>query len=233
MNCYFCEHIPEPPGRAVLDGSESRHAAASRRQRAGDRVVLVDGRGTRAVAAIVSITRSSTALTVERRDRVAALRPAVVLASALPKGDRLNTMLDMVTQLGIDRWVPLRCERSVVKASASGADRWFRVCVQACKQSHNPWLPKLDEPADPVSFVRRLVRGGAAVWAADPGGETLAPGPEREVALCIGPEGGFSEGEKAEMTGAGARFFRLSGNVLRIETAAVAAVCAVRRREAD
>lgn len=229
MNCYFCASIPEPPGVATLDDFESRHAAAARRQRAGDRVLLIDGRGVRAVGTIESIDRSATEVAVHTREEAASEEPVITLASAIPKGDRFKVLLDMMTQLGVRNFVPLNCERSVVRPDPSSLDRWQRICMQACKQSNNPFLPVLDPPRDPAAFAQRMRREGVAVWAADPVGETMAPQrAHAAAALCIGPEGGFSDGERQGLRGAGVRFVNLGPNILRIETAAVAAVCAVR-----
>lgn len=228
MNCYFCQTIPEFPHRVVLDEFESRHAAGSRRQQVGDRISLIDGKGTRAVAVVERIDRSAVQVRVETRCLSNRPNPEIILGSALPKGERQKIMLDMMTQLGVSEFVPLNCERSVVRPGNTSARRWLRICMEACKQSANPYLPDIRPATSPPNFVRRYARSGVPVYLAEQSGTPVAPsGRVSAVAICVGPEGGFTADERAQMMGAGAREWSLGPNVLRIETAAVAAVCSL------
>ncbi|MFB3088665.1 MAG: 16S rRNA (uracil(1498)-N(3))-methyltransferase [Acidiferrobacterales bacterium] len=67
-------------------------------------------------------------------------QPRIELACALPKGGRQSILLEMATQLGINVFWPLQCERSSVKPGATASRRWQRICVEACKQSRQGWL---------------------------------------------------------------------------------------------
>jgi 16S rRNA (uracil1498-N3)-methyltransferase len=209
----------------VLDEVESRHAAAARRQKVGDHVLLIDGQGRRAQAVIVSMTRTAVEVRVELVSRMHRQRPEIILACAVAKGDRQKVLLDMATQLGIDEYVPLHCERSVVRPAAHHVGRWSRVCVEACKQSHNPFLPRIGTAASPESFARRMKHDNVTLFVADTAGHSMGPATQLvTVAICIGPEGGFRNFEKTQLVEAGAHLFSLGRNILRIETAAVAAV---------
>ena len=228
MNCYFCDSRPEPPGAVTLDPAESQHAASARRQQVGDCLLLIDGDGTRGEATITSISRRSVALRIESRVRVAKPKPELTVAAALPKGERQKVMLDMATQLGVDTFVPLHCAHSTVKPNAATTERWLRVCKAACKQSNNPFLPSIATAETPVGFVRSMRRLGVPVWVADRSGEPFGRAHDR-IGLCVGPEGGFSEEEADSMLQAGARFVCLAPNIVRVETAVVAAVSLVRQ----
>ena len=230
MNCYFCENMEKAHARITLDEHESRHAIMSRRQQVGDEVVLVNGKGMRAKGIIESITRTVVNVQIKSCLQIERQKPKVILASALPKGERQKIMLDMMSQLGVDEFVPLHCDRSVVKPSSASVSRWSRICLQACKQSQNPFLPLISQPERPVNFVERLTNSGILVRVADPSGSPMKwQGSIDATALCIGPEGGFSDREKAGMRDAGVRFFCLGGNILRIETAAVVSVQTARQ----
>ena len=230
MNCYFCENIEESPARVTLDELESRHAIASRRQHVGDEVVLINGKGMRAVGVIESMTRTKVDVQIKSCLQIDRQTPEIILASALPKGERQKILLDMMSQLGIDEFVPLYCERSVARPSAASVARWSRVCLQACKQSHNPFLPLIKQSGRPVDFAERMADSGVSVWVADSTGSPMKwQGSLDTAALCIGPEGGFSEREKEGMHKAGVRFFCLGDNILRIETAAVVSIQATRQ----
>lgn len=225
MNCFFCD-LPLRPGKLVeVDASESRHAATARRQREGERVLLVDGKGRRAEATIARLDRAAMRLRVESVELIDRPGPGIVLASAVARGDWQTTMLDMATQMGIVEYIPLICDRSVVKPDTGGIPRWRRVCIQACKQSHNPYLPEIGAVRSPGKFASDMSASRTPLFVASPEGNPLPSvrGADR-VGVCIGPEGGFSSGEMEDLVGAGARLLSLGSNILRIETAAVVAV---------
>lgn len=230
MNCYFCDNIGATSAVVTLDELESRHAVTSRRQQVGDEIVLVNGKGMRAKGVIDSMTRAKVNVQIKSCLQIDRQKPEVILASALPKGERQKVMFDMMSQLGVDRFVPLCCERSVVRPSSTTVGRWSRICLQACKQSHNPFLPRIEHPDQPVSFAKKMTDKDIPVWAADPTGRPMTwQGSKITAALCIGPEGGFSDEEKDGMHEAGVRFFCLGNNILRIETAAVVSIQTIRQ----
>ena len=230
MNCYFCENLEETHVRVALDKHESHHAIASRRQRIGDEIVLINGKGMRATGVIDSITSTEVNVQIKSCLQIERQKPTVILASALPKGERQKIMLDMLSQLGVDEFVPLYCDRSVVRPSEASVARWSRVCLQACKQSHNPFLPILKQPEHPVGFAERMAETRILVWVADPTGSPMEwQGSMETVALCIGPEGGFSDREKEGMLKADVRFYCLGNNILRVETAAVVSIQTTRQ----
>lgn len=230
MSCYYHKHIPAPPTCITLDEHESLHAATSRRQRRGDEVIVIDGKGTRASGMIDHISRAAVKVRIHTRSHMEKQKPDIILASALPKGERQKTMLNMITQLGVTVFVPLECERSVVNPASVNVTRWARIFVEACKQSHNPFFPSIEQSAPPVEFVATMRQHHIPVWVADPaGGDITSTAGPNSVAVCIGPEGGFTDSEKNAMLAAGVTLFRLGSNILRTETAAVAAVSIIRQ----
>ncbi len=230
MNCYYHKYIPAVPACVTLDEQESLHAATSRRQHSGDQVLLIDGEGMRAIGIIESISRSAVKVRISSSLLARRRRPETILASALPKGEGLKTMLSMIAQLGVTTFVPLVCARSVVKADGVNVTRWARLLKEACKQSHNPFFPRIEESISPIEFVRKIRRPDVPILVADQAGGRIWPSSGcSSVGICIGPEGGFTYSEKEEMQAAGAELCTLGGNILRIETAAVAAVSIVRQ----
>lgn len=152
-------------------------------------------------------------------------RPAVHLACALPKGDRQGVLLDMATQLGVTRFTPLVCARGVVKPNPNTLDRLRRICLEACKQSRRFYLPEIGEPLTPRELVRASAPGSLRIAhpSADAVPLSAATG-LNTLTLLIGPEGGFTDEEVQEAITAGARPFGLGTGILRIETAAIAAL---------
>lgn len=230
---FYCPSLNTTDANATLTGDEARHVGGARRLRAGERVTLFNGQGLTAAAELVAIRdRGLTAdFRVLDRQQLPRLRPAIHLACALPKGDRLSTLLDMGTQLGMTSFTPLLCEHSVVKPGATLLERGQRICLEACKQSRRAWLPELRPAADPATVAGEATARGARVWIAHPEGPAFpaaAPDDQREQWFLIGPEGGFTATEIAAAETNGARRVGLGEGILRIETAALALLAATR-----
>lgn len=223
---FYLDTLPKTGAVLTLTGDEARHAAGARRLAVGDNLWLFDGRGTLARARLHTIGQRGRTLeaVLEERRVEPPPTPAIHLASAIPKGDRMTVLLDMATQLGMTRFTPLLCTRSVVKPGAGSTERWRRVCLEACKQSRRPHLPEIREPAT----LARIVTDADNLWLAHPAGEIMAPTLSRQIAsmksvtVLIGPEGGFTEEEVAQAKIQGAKLVALGPAILRIETAAVA-----------
>jgi len=227
---FFHPDLPEAGGVIMADPLEARHAVGPRRLGIGAAITIFDGRGGIARCEIESlIPREKTfAAVVIRRETARPNRPAVHLICALPKGDRVATLLSMATQLGMSSFAPLVSERTVVKPRRAVLERWRRIAIEACKQSRNPWLPEFRSPvrfADLASAGE--MSGGSPMFLAHPGGEAIGDAlrdldPAVPRTFLIGPEGGFSENEIDALGRANAvRTVDLGPRLLRIETAAV------------
>ncbi|TAM48453.1 MAG: 16S rRNA (uracil(1498)-N(3))-methyltransferase [Gammaproteobacteria bacterium] len=225
---FYCPDLPDVVGsRAVLTGDEAGHALGARRLQLHDDIGLFDGRGTAARAVVTAVDRRRKTLEAKLTDRrrIPAPRPAVHLACALPKGDRAAVLLDMATQLGMVRFTPLLCARGVVKPNPNTLDRLRRICLEACKQSRRFYLPELDAPLTPRELARASAPGN--LWIAHPAAGAVplsAAANANMLTLLIGPEGGFTDEEVQEVIAAGACPFSLGSGILRIETAAIAAL---------
>ena len=231
---FHLDPLPEE-GMAWLGKEEAKHATGARRLGEGDAVVLFDGRGTIAHATLLGTRdrRGDVEARIDSFERHESLKPRIELATALPKGDRLSTLLDMATQAGVDHLIPLRCEWGVVKPHGETPERWHRIAIESAKQSRRAWVPTFGPPMTVAEACAG--REGVRVLIAHPGGEAIeaasrpaaAASPDA-VRILIGPEGGFSPAELAAAKAAGATRASLSPHVLRIETAAVVATALVR-----
>ena len=220
---------PLPPGDViVLDGDEGRHAARVKRVRPGETVLIGDGRG-----ALVSCVAKSvgadrlTARVVDRRV-VPMPDPRLVVVQALPKGERAELAVELLTELGADEIVPWAAARSVVQwtgeRAAKALTRWRRVAAEAAKQSRRPWVPVVAELASTSEVVARA-RGALVLHEGAALGLTGAVLPVGcDIILVVGPEGGIAADELAAYTAAGAVPVRLGEPVLRTSTAGAAAL---------
>lgn len=231
---FHLDPLPPVGASAHLDRDEAKHAVGARRLGPGDPVMLFDGHGGIAHAVLAGerdrsgdvLARVSAAEVQER------LAPRIILGAALPKGDRLATLLDMTAQLGVAQIVPLETAYGVIDPANLNRTRAQRVLLEACKQSRNAWIPEIGAGAKLAAFVAAQRAVGMPVLLAHPGGgsvQAAAAGAE-VVAIAIGPEGGFSDAEVRAATAAGAVAVSLGATILRIETAAVAACAALRVR---
>lgn len=220
---FYTPH-PLAAGEFVLDGPEAHHLTAVRRFGPGDRVTLFNGDGREYAAEVVSVGKRSVALAVSsavEADRELGFE--LVVASALPKGDRVDFLIEKLTELGATRFVPLATARSVVVPKESAVEKFRRAVIEASKQCGRNVLMAVDPPAKWEAFVRspdlpalRLVL--SPVGEAPAGGDVRAG-----VAVAVGPEGGLSADEVAGAVAAGWWPVTLGPRVLRVETAAVAA----------
>ena len=219
----------------VLDGPEGRHAATVRRLRAGEDVVLGDGRGQLARAVVDAAGRDSLVLTLTGRVTLHPPALRVLLAQALVKGDRGELAVELATEAGVDAVLPWRASRSVARwddgpRGARALDRWRSTAREAAKQARRAWVPAVEDPVDTSALARRVATSAAALVlheAAADGLAGIALPTSGELLLVVGPEGGVTDAELDELVAAGARAVRLGAEVLRASTAAAVALGAL------
>ncbi|WP_300008952.1 16S rRNA (uracil(1498)-N(3))-methyltransferase [Pseudonocardia sp.] len=231
---FLLDHMP-PGSSAVLDGPEGRHAATVRRLRAGEAVLLADGRGGLADAVVGSVGRDRVELAITARRTVAPPAPRVLLAQALVKGDRGELAVELATEAGVDGVLPWRAARCVARwddgpRGVKALARWRSTAREAAKQARRPWLPVVEEPVSTPALARRITGlAGALVLhesATEPLTEVILP-TAGDLLLVVGPEGGITGAELDELAAAGARPVRLGAEVLRASTAAAVALGAL------
>jgi 16S rRNA (uracil1498-N3)-methyltransferase len=225
-------------GSAVtVEGDEAHHAVAVRRLRVGERVVLTDGVGTSVTAEVASTGKRVFEAVVADVRRVDAPSPAFVVVQALPKGDRGELAVEVLTEVGVARVVPWAASRSVAvwkgERAAKSLAKWRATAREAAKQARRSWFPEVDEPAATADVVALLASAPLGVILHEEASVPLASldvPTEGPVVVVVGPEGGLTEEEVAAFTAAGAASVRLGTEVLRTSTAGVAAVSALLAR---
>jgi 16S rRNA (uracil1498-N3)-methyltransferase len=229
--------IPEPGGSVEIERDEARHAFGARRLSAGDEITLFDGYGTVATARLTSErTRAGeTVVEILARETAPALSPEVTVAFAVPKGDRLSTLLDGATQAGVSRLLPVACARSVVDADKlDRGERWQRILAESTKVAKRSWTPELVAGGELAAVARAELARGAAIAIAHTADArpvaawTASLAPDRARTVFIGPEGGFEDREITELRAMGAAVVSLGPCVMRVEIAAIAAATLLR-----
>ena len=222
---------------AVLTGDEAKHAAQVMRVRRGDRITVFDGAGRSAAAEVGEVSKSELRLALGEEIRHPALRPAIHLVQAVPKGKTMDLIVQKAVELGVASIQPLISRRTVVQVDDEDAGRkaakWRRVALEACKQCGQDLLPSVEQPLSFGDWLPRAGGGLKVVASLYPGARPLreifrgAENPE-EVTLLVGPEGDFTAEELAGAVAAGFQAASLGSIVLRAETAAFFAVSAAR-----
>lgn len=218
-----------------LDGDEGRHAATVMRIRPGERVVVTDGAGTSATGTVTEATKGALTLRVDAVDRYERPTPEVTVVQAIPKGDRGELAVEMLTEIDVDRIVPWAATRSVAvwrgDRVAKSLAKWRATARTAAKQARRAWLPEVADLATTDDVVALLEGADLAVVLHEEAQVPLAAlaleGVER-VVVVVGPEGGLSDEELAAFSDADV--VRLGSSVLRTSTAGVAAVAALLSR---
>lgn len=233
---------PTADGRVAFDAAETRHLGRVLRLGPGDLVTAVDSRGNQWQVRLTELSPRSAAgvvLGAHGADRESPLH--LTLVQGVPKGDKMERVVRMATELGAARIVPVLTARTVVQPPAGGwtarLTRWRRIAGEATKQCGRGVVPEVAAP------------GPLASWIADPGdldvlvclweethvafSDPLPPPPVWRAALVVGPEGGLAPDEVNGLRAIGAHVVGLGPRILRTETAAPVGLTLLQARYGD
>ncbi len=221
---------PVSEGNAIVSGDEAHHLSRVMRAKVGDHVVLFDGCGHEYKATIEEVSKKSVSLTIDSCQFVEdPNRPEIVVACALPKGDRQKFLVEKLVELGANRLVPLKTSRSVAEASEKALERIRKQVIEASKQCRRNWLMEVSREFSVEGLINEFGSFEGGRMVADPYAESADLLVDDEPAvIAVGPEGGFAPDEIQCFQNGGWAKICFSPNVLRVETAAAAAVAIAR-----
>lgn len=210
-----------------LGAAQTRHLMQVLRISRGDELEMFDSQGNKASGVVERCDGDQMWVRVSgpmTQNQPRACRWTV--AAAVPKGPRADWMIEKLSELGTRRFIPLQTEHSVVHPQGEQKlRRWERLAVQSAQQSRRDGVMTI---APMMSVSEAMVEEGVVMWVLSTRGASMSlleavQRPPAAVRLFIGPEGGWSQGELDAFEAAGATLARLGRNILRVETAAVAA----------
>ena len=210
--------------RIELDAGQANYLGNVLRMKVGGELLVFDGASGEWLARIAEAGRKRMTLIVERRTREPETIPDVWLAFAPVKRARIDWLVEKATELGVARLIPVTTQRTVVERL--NLERLRAHIIEAAEQCGRTRLPEL---AEPVTLARLLQGGTRTLYFADESGgepaiKAFKPG---AATILTGPEGGFSEEERAAVRAAPmAIAISLGPRILRAETAALAALAA-------
>lgn len=216
MRRFYAPSIPAPGAEFEPEPEEARHLFKILRAAPGEQFAVFDGHGATGVAEVVFGRR----LRVMARTEAPPPARRLALVCAAPRRQKLDAVLRQAVELGVTDILLVDCERSV--ARPDNDDRLEKLLFEACKQSGNPFPPRLRLGLDLTEAAAELADAHIPLFFG-----SVAPAPKfqgkiQNAAWAVGPEGGFSENEENLLRSAGAIPLHLGGYTLRLETAAVA-----------
>jgi 16S rRNA (uracil1498-N3)-methyltransferase len=218
-------YVPQAlqPGPIELDGPEAHHLAAVCRVRRGDVVSLFNGDGREYRARVADVGRRTVSLEIEEAEEPEReLSFRLEVAAPLPKGDRAQFLVEKLTELGVTSFVPLQTRRSVVHPREARSERLERWVIEASKQCGRNRLMLVQPLADWESYCRRADLPQRRVLAHPGGDRATETSEDSDLAIAVGPEGGFTDEEVELARTAGWSVVGLGPRILRVETAALA-----------
>lgn len=226
---------PDAWQTATLTGDEAKHLTQVLRIRAGETVTVFDGSGRRASAEVLTTSRDHVSLRIGETHATAPPSPAITLAQAIPKGKNMDLIVQKAVELGVACIQPLVTSNTIVHPGEGKSDKWRRTALEACKQCGQDTLPHIADPLPFDHWLASLTETSSLRLVA-----SLAPGarPFRETlhtysdtsaaTMLIGPEGDFTPAEIAAATAAGFLPITLGSIILRVETATLFCLSALR-----
>ncbi|REK77420.1 RsmE family RNA methyltransferase [Paenibacillus paeoniae] len=246
MQRYFVAPDQFRDGVITITGEDAHHAARVMRMKADDQLIASDGAGRSALAVVREVSAQEVKADVlELLDADSEPAWRVTIAQSLPKGDKMELVIQKGTEIGVTAFLPFESERMVVqydaKKEAKRLERWSKIAKEAAEQSHRHRIPSIHSLAswkrllavipdyDLALFcyeregdrahglgIGDVVRG----WKKEHGIEAdSASDVQPNILLIVGSEGGFTEREAQEAQTAGARLAGLGKRILRTETA--------------
>lgn len=229
---YFIATDLKKDAQIDLEGLEFHHFSNVMRGKVGDEIEIVNGKGALAEATVQNIAKKKAILEITKVTCSDQIPNQVILAQALPRLNRLDAIVEKGTELGINGLWLFPGERSERKdLSESQLERAESITIAAMKQSGRVFLPtitiqpaltKWQKPSLPIYF-------GDLSPAAPLFLDILKPD-QRQIIFCVGPESGFSGKEVESLKALGAIGVKLHQNILRTDTASIAALALITHR---
>jgi 16S rRNA (uracil1498-N3)-methyltransferase len=227
-----CDVRLGPGAQLALAPEAAQHVAKALRLKAGEAIVVFDGRGGEYEAVIQRVDKDRVDVKVGAwRDVETEAAIPVGLVQGLPEADKMDWIIQKSVELGVAWIQPVTCDRSGVRLSAERAAKreahWRRVAVAACEQSGRNRIPEVRPTLGFMAWI--AVPAAVRRWMLTPGAPALAAEsrPEGAVELLIGPEGGLSDRERDLALTQGCAPVSLGPRVMRTETAPLAALAAI------
>lgn len=233
---YFVPAVNWREDEVIISGDDAHHIMRVMRNQEGNKLICNHPEGRAALCKITVLDNEIVHASIEEwLSEMTELPVDVTIAQGLPKGDKLELVLQKGTELGASTFIPVQAERSVVvwdtKKTEKKLQRYSKIVKEASEQSHRNKLPHINPVTTTDKLIKESVAYDMKLFAYEEEAKTadfqsfgtiidkLEVG--NRVLVCIGPEGGFSEKEANDLKQNGFLSVRLGPRILRTETAAL------------
>ncbi|HDP98912.1 MAG TPA: 16S rRNA (uracil(1498)-N(3))-methyltransferase [bacterium] len=221
-----------------IRGDEFQHLVRVLRKKVRDIINVVDGEGNLYTVLLTEIKKNHATGEIQKKTRFLGESTfELILAQPILRGNRFDLVIEKGTELGVNSFIPLKCEHAIIETSAARRQRWQKIAIAAMKQSGRSKLPEIQNP----QTIKQVVTSAGLFYAgliAHPSasGQMLSEllfdikkkNPMTKKALIIiGPEGGFSDQEVELALEHGFKPFSLGPRRLRSETAGIVAAAII------
>lgn len=228
--------------RAIISGTDVHHILRVMRKRLGDQIICVHPRGEVALCTIEEIVENRVIATIDKwLEQKVELPIDVTIVQGLPKGDKLDYILQKGTELGASQFVLFKAERSVVnwdhKKIGKKLQRFEKILKEASEQSHRQIIPSVHHPVDLKELTHISKSYDFKVFAYEEEAKSenyqsfanvlKQMNPGMRLLICIGPEGGFTLKEAEELKEQDFHAVRFGPRILRTETAGFYALSSI------
>jgi len=215
-------------GEHALDESEAHHARDVLRLPDGAAIELFDDDGNRADGALLHHGAHGALIRVGKISAQSAPQFQLTIASAVPKGERADWMVEKLSELGVVAFIPLATARSVVHPQGQGKrQRWERIAAESAKQCRRAGVMRIE----PLTDLAEALKSTETGWYLSTGEarpiSQMLPGLAGSLSLLVGPEGGWTDQEIEAFEVKRLTAVALTSTILRVETAAIAAAAIV------
>lgn len=233
MPRFFIDYVPEE--RATLTGDDARHISRSLRMQPGESLILCDSIGTDYQCEIEHVSEESVVVRILHYC-VSVAEPSVQVTvyQGLPKADKMDSIVQKSVETGAVCVVPVMTARCVSKpdekSAAKKTVRWQKIAQEAAKQSGRGIIPRIAPLTSFRAAVLEAAKNGDMILFYEGGGQSIRDLVDRStanLAVFIGPEGGFEQTEVDFAVQNGGRVATLGTRILRTETAPIAALAAI------
>lgn len=209
---------------AVLGGDAGHRLARVMRVQPGDELRVFDGRGHERAARVAAVAGGEVTLSLlDAVDPPPEAPVEIVLCCAFPRAQRGDWIIEKATELGVAAFVPLEAMRAVLRPGDGRLERWHRIAISAAEQCRRAVVPPIEGDLDGLDAMLVCDLTDDPLPTIALAIEAL-PEPPARLGVAIGPEGGWSDEERAAWREQGADLVTLGPQSLRVETAAIVAV---------
>lgn len=210
---------------AIVEGDEFLHLKNVLRMREGDDLIVFDGTKYEYLGKIVEIKKNSAKIEITKKQICKALpKKNITLYQAFTKREKLELIVQKAVELGVTKFVPFDSSFCVAKDAIGKKDRLEKIVISACKQCECSVPMEIGDSLKFADMLKSASKSDIVIFANERAGDYFDYTKLKNVkniAIIVGPEGGFSEEEKQKIVDMGAESVSLGKRILRSETASI------------